>query len=159
MLLGGQSKWQLWASVSPVERHQKKRKEEEMEEQEREYMIVMKVCGCLPPLSFIVYKSRGRTDTPVGVGTKEGQLERHLSSSIITLLCGLHTTFFSTFFCLSNIFLPSLFLSPLSLLLSSQHSRLTFLSVFEAISFPFVLPAPLCPHQPPTLFPTFPPPG
>lgn len=120
-------------------------------------MIVMKVSGTLPPLSFIVYKSRGRTDTPVGVGTKERQLERHLSSSIITLLCSLHTTFFFfTFFCLSNIFLPSLFLSPLSLLLSLQDSLLTFLSVFEAISFPFVLPPlPPLPHLPsawPTLF-------
>lgn len=122
-----------------------------MEEQEREYMIVMKVSGSLPPLSFIVYKSRGRTDTPVGVGTKERQLERHLSSSIITLLCSLHTTFFFfTFFCLSNIFLPSLFLSPLSLLLSLQDSLLTFLSVFEAISFPFVLPPPP-PSSPPSL--------
>lgn len=86
-----------------------------MEEQEREYMIVMKVSGSLPPLSFIVYKSRGRTDTPVGVGTKERQLERHLSSSIITLLCSLHTTFFFSLFSVLATFFFLAFSSPLYL--------------------------------------------
>lgn len=128
-----------------------------MEEQEREYMIVMKVCGSLPPLSFIVYKSRGRTDTPVGVGTKERQLERHLSSSIITLLCSLHTTFFFSLFSVLATFFFLAFSSPLYLFFYPCRTvYLHFsLSLKQFPSHLFSPPLPPLPHLPsawPTLF-------
>lgn len=124
-----------------------------MEEQEREYMIVMKVSGSLPPLSFIVYKSRGRTDTPVGVGTKERQLERHLSSSIITLLCSLHTTFFFSLFSVLATFFFLAFSSPLYLFF--YPCRTVYLHFSLSLKqFPSHLFSPPSP-----LFPTFPPPG
>lgn len=101
--------------------------------------------------------SRERTETPVGEGTKERQLEHHELPFISTLHWILHTrTIF--FFCLSNIFLPRHILSPLSLMPSLQCS-LTFLSVFKVISSPIVPPPPLCSHQPHTLLPIFAPPG
>ena len=95
-------------------------------------MTVIKVCVSLPPVSFIVYRIRGRTDTPAGMGTKERQLERHSLSFIIALLCGLHTMFFS-FFSTFTSYQPFSSPPPLSLLLSLQ----SFYTQFHSLLFIF----------------------
>lgn len=129
---------QMWA----LGRSGTSSKAPEKEQLECKCMTLMKVCVSLPPLSFIVYRIRGRTDTPVGVGTKEVQLECRSLSFIITLPCGLHTIFsLPQSLHLNNLFLPRLFLSSFTSIsiLAAFLTLLTFLFVFETISFSFVL--------------------
>lgn len=116
-------------------------------------MTVMKVCVSLPPLSFFVSKIRGRTDTPVGAGTKERQLERGSMSFITVLLCGLHTIFFSIF----TWYLLSLS-SPLSSLFLSLQLTSVYLHFSLSLKqFPSHLSPLLLLTNPPSVLSSLPP--
>lgn len=123
-------------------------------------MTVMKVRTSLPSLSSIVYRIMGRTDTPVGVGTEDRQLERCSLSFIIALLCGVHHLF--SFLCiLPTLFFQAFYSPPISLFLSVLLTSVYLHFSLSLKQLPSHLspPPPLCSLQPPTLFPTFPPPG